>query len=221
MSEGYVTEIDDIYRIIGTQVSLDAVAYSHKGGESAESIQRSFPMLTLEQAHGAIAYYLAHAREVDQYLNEGEREFEKLKRASHTAYPDWYEKLERARKEIPDYLQEKARFQADVNLNENIVTGIRKLVPEIDFQSAQEAGLQGLVDFQVLDIAANQKRILVTQDQRTIPKHVDDARRVRGNLGVLIISQKNNVEPAIEEVILIWNTFDSWNHVDKILYLDP
>lgn len=220
MSEEYITEIDGAYRVAGTRVSLDAVVSSHKCGESAESIKVSYPTLTLEAIHGAIAYYLAHASEVDRYVSEGEREFEKLKRASHAAYPNWYEKLERARKEIADFLQEKACFQADVNLNENIVGGVRQRVPEIDFQSAHEAGLHGLVDSQVLDIAANQKRILVTQDQRTIPKHVDDSSRVRGNLGVLIISQKSNIEPAIEELILIWNTFDSWNHVDKILYLD-
>jgi len=35
----------------------------------------------------------------------------------------------------------------------------------------------------------------------------------------LIISQKSNIEPAIEELILIWKAFDSWEHVGLILYL--
>lgn len=220
MSKEYVAQIDGAYRVAGTRVSLGSVVYSHSRDESPKSIQQSFPTLTLEQVHGAIAYYLAHAWEVDQYLSEGGREFEKLKGASRAAYPDWYEKLERARKEIPDFLQEKACFQADVNLNENIVTGVVDRVPEINFRTAREAGLPGLIDSQVLDLAADQKRILVTQDQRTTPNHVDDSRRVRGNLGVLIISQKSNIEPAIEELILIWKAFDSWDHVEKILCLD-
>jgi len=238
MSEEYVTQNDGVYRVASTRVSLDSVVYSRKGGESAESIQRSFSTLTLEQVHGAIAYYLAHVAEIDRYLIEGERELEKLKRASREAYPGrtnaildsntyaryethaWYEKLERSRKEIVDSSGEKTCFQADVNLNENIVTGVLRRVPEIDFQTAREARLPGLIDFQVLDLAAHQKRILVTQDPRTIPKHVDDSRRVRGNLGILIISQKSNIEPAIEELILIWKAFDSWDHVEKTLYLD-
>jgi uncharacterized protein (DUF433 family) len=241
MIKEYVTQNDGAYRVAGTRVSLDSVVYSHKGGESAESIQRSFPTLTLGQVHGAIAYYLDHDKEINRYLIEGEREFEKLKRASRKAYPwpnyaildsntsarnetyalthAWYEKLERTRKEIPSFLEEKTCFQADVNLNENIVTGVCLRVPEIDFQTAREAGLHGFIDSQVLDLAANQKRILVTQDQRTMPKHVDDSKRVRGNLGVLIISQKSNIEPAIEELILIWKAFDSWEHVGLILYL--
>jgi len=98
MSEEYVKQIEGAYRVAGTRVSLDSVVYSFRGGESPESIQRSFPSLTLEQVYGAIAYYLAHVDEIDQYLIEGEQEFEKLQRASRVAYPEWYEKLERARK---------------------------------------------------------------------------------------------------------------------------
>lgn len=124
-------------------------------------------------------------------------------------------------------MEKKACFQADVNLNENIITGARQRVPDIDFQTAREAGLHGLTDCQVLDFCtdkdldSDKHRTLVTQDQRTLPKHVDDPRRVRSKLEVLIISQKSNIEAAIEELIMIWNAFDSWNHVDKILYLDP
>ena len=88
MSEEYVTQNDDAYRVTGTRVSLDSVVYAHRAGESPETIQRSFPVLTLAQVHGAIAYYLAHDNEIDQYLSEGEREFEKLKRVSRAAYPD-------------------------------------------------------------------------------------------------------------------------------------
>ena len=81
-----------------------------------------------------IAYYYDHADEIDHYLIEGEREFERLKRASREAHPEWYEKLERMRKEIPGFLEEQTCFQAGVNLNENIVTGILRRFPEIDFK---------------------------------------------------------------------------------------
>ena len=100
MSKEYVTFHDGVYRIGGTRVSLDSVVYAYRRGASPESIQRSFPLLTLEQVHGALAFYLSHKQDVDKYLTEGEEEFEKLRQASHEKHADWYEKLRRAREEM-------------------------------------------------------------------------------------------------------------------------
>jgi uncharacterized protein (DUF433 family) len=99
VSKEYVEQHDGAYRIAGTRVSLDSVVYAFRRGASPESIQRSFPLLTLEQIYGAIAFYLAHVEEIDQYLSAGEEEFEELRRAAREANPEWYEKLDRARKE--------------------------------------------------------------------------------------------------------------------------
>ena len=99
MSKEYVEQQDGAYRVAGTRVSLDSVVYAFRRGASPESIQRSYPLLSLEQIYGAIAFYLAHEEEVDRYLSEGEREFEELRRATREAHPEWHEKLERARKE--------------------------------------------------------------------------------------------------------------------------
>jgi uncharacterized protein (DUF433 family) len=60
VSKEYVTQVHGAYRISGTRVSLDSVVYAFLNGVSPESIQDSFPVLTLEQVYGAIAYYLAH-----------------------------------------------------------------------------------------------------------------------------------------------------------------
>jgi hypothetical protein len=38
----------------------------------------------------------------------------------------------------------KVRFQADSDLNEDIVTGVIRREPRIDFQTANEASLRGL-----------------------------------------------------------------------------
>src|SRR5437016_2075366 len=100
MAKEYVTLQEGTYRIDGTRVSLDSVVYAYRRGASPESIQRSFPSLTLEQVHGALAFYLSHRAEIDKYLVEGEQEFEKLRQTSHEKHPDWYEKLCRAREEM-------------------------------------------------------------------------------------------------------------------------
>src|SRR3989442_6128129 len=99
MNIEYVSLHDVVYRISGTRVSLDSVVYAYRRGASPESIQRSFPSLTLEQVHGALAFYLSHQSEVDKYLLQGEEKFEELREASREKHPDWYDKLRRAREE--------------------------------------------------------------------------------------------------------------------------
>jgi uncharacterized protein (DUF433 family) len=100
MAKEYVELQEGAYRIAGTRVSLDSVVYAFQKGASPERIQRSFPALSLEEVYGAIAYYLSHKAEIDEYLADDEAEFEKLRQASRAANPDLYEKLKRARKNI-------------------------------------------------------------------------------------------------------------------------
>src|SRR5919199_6515294 len=79
MSKDYVTQVEGAYRIADTRVSLDSVVYAWLNGLSPESIIDSYPVLTLEEVHGALAYYLAHQEEIDEYLRQGEAEFEALR----------------------------------------------------------------------------------------------------------------------------------------------
>lgn len=83
----YITPLDyeangekkTAYRIAGTRVSLDSVVYAWRQGESPEGIVDCYPSLTLEQVHGALACYLANQEEIDEYLRQGEVEFERLR----------------------------------------------------------------------------------------------------------------------------------------------
>lgn len=56
----------------------------------------------------------------------------------------------------------KIRFQAVADLNEDIVAAVIRREPYIDFQTANQANLEGLQDPEVLAIAASENRILVT-----------------------------------------------------------
>ncbi len=70
-------------------------------GLSPETIvAECFPVLTLEQAYGAIAYYLAHRREVDAELQGADAEFEALRQAGRSAEPEFYRKLAEARRQV-------------------------------------------------------------------------------------------------------------------------
>lgn len=72
MPNEYIEIEDDVYRIKGTRVALDSIIYKFQQGRSPESIQDSFPALSLSQVYAAIAYYLDHQAELDDYLKHNE-----------------------------------------------------------------------------------------------------------------------------------------------------
>ena len=100
MSKEYVQQRDGAYWIGESRVSLDSVAYAFLRGSSPESIAQSFPLITLEAVYGAIAFYLAHQPEIDAYLQQGQAEFEALRRASRESNPLLHRKLEEARQRM-------------------------------------------------------------------------------------------------------------------------
>jgi uncharacterized protein (DUF433 family) len=93
----YVTPIDGAYRITDSRVSLDSVVYAWRDGLSPESIREHFPVLTLEEVYGAITFYLANQKAIDQYLSLSEAEFETARQKSREQLrqhkPQLYERL--------------------------------------------------------------------------------------------------------------------------------
>jgi predicted nuclease of predicted toxin-antitoxin system len=110
----------------------------------------------------------------------------------------------------------KIRFQADADLNEDIVAGVLRRLPEIDFQTAREAKLARLPDPEVLAKAAAEGRILITHDRKTLPIHFGKFIQVHSSPGVLIVSQKAEVLRIIEDLILIWFASDAEEYMNSI-----
>lgn len=111
----------------------------------------------------------------------------------------------------------KIRFQADADLNEDIVIGLTRLEPEVDFQTATEAGLRGLVDPEVLSHAAQCGRILVTHDRRTMPSHFAAFIVNNQSPGVFIVGQNVSVRATIDELCLIWNCSDGKEWINALV----
>jgi hypothetical protein len=65
----------------------------HLNGATPEGIAQDFPLLTLEEVYGAIAFYLANREAIDVYLKEGEAEFEQLQQVLRIKNPQLYDKL--------------------------------------------------------------------------------------------------------------------------------
>jgi uncharacterized protein (DUF433 family) len=73
---------DGGWRVAGTRVSLDSVVHAYWEGRQPENIAAEFPTLTLEQVHGAIAFYLKHRALMDSYLAEQAVRWQDLHAAS-------------------------------------------------------------------------------------------------------------------------------------------
>jgi hypothetical protein len=65
------------------------------------------------------------------------------------------------------------RFQADADLNPEIERGLRRREPAIDFRGSKGIIPEGTSDADVLQIAADAGRVLVTRDVSTMPGHFE------------------------------------------------
>ena len=69
-------DADGVVRVGGTRVTLDTVVGAFNDGATAEEITSQYPSLSLADTYAAIAYYLRHRNETDEYI------------ASHASHAD-------------------------------------------------------------------------------------------------------------------------------------
>lgn len=99
MHSEYIEERNGGYYVAGMRISLDSIVYSFNEGQSPEAIQEDFPSLKRSQIYGAIAFYLDHQAEIDQYLKETERVFEGNAVPLKQVNPTLWAKIDRAKSE--------------------------------------------------------------------------------------------------------------------------
>jgi hypothetical protein len=114
----------------------------------------------------------------------------------------------------------KARFQADNDLRSSIRAGVLRREPSIDFQSARAAGLDGVPDPEVLRLAADQGRILVSHDENSMPRHFRAFLTAGSHSpGVLLVPQGLPVGAVIESILLLWIGSDADEWKNRITWL--
>jgi Domain of unknown function (DUF5615) len=96
------------------------------------------------------------------------------------------------------------RFQADADLKQAIVTGTLRRQQKLDFRSANEAEFEGIKNSDVLAIAGQDGRVLVTHDRKTMPTAFGQFIASQTSSGVLILSQNLPISEAIDAIILVW-----------------
>jgi len=96
------------------------------------------------------------------------------------------------------------RFQADADLSESIVWAVRRKELMIDFQTSNEANLEGLGDDIVLALAASENRILISHDRRTMPHHFGEFIQRQTCPGVFIVRKRFEMSKVVEAIHLVW-----------------
>ena len=73
-------DLHGVTRVPPTRVTLDTVIGAFKGGATAERIVEQYPTLKLADVYFVIGFYLAHAEDVDKYLERGTKEADRIRR---------------------------------------------------------------------------------------------------------------------------------------------
>jgi len=113
------------------------------------------------------------------------------------------------------------RFLADEDIDVDIVQGLRSREPAIDIPDVNSAGLRGTKDPALLELAAEQDRILISHDRNTMTRHFCE-RLVSGKSspGVFIVPKRPSaIGDTIEWLLLVWAASRSEEWRDQIVYV--
>ena len=111
------------------------------------------------------------------------------------------------------------RFQADADLNPAIGRGLRRREPAIDFRSAAGVIPDATPDLEVLQIAAESGRVLVSRDVATMPNAFEKFIQRRESPGLLLVQSRRSIGSVIEGLLLIWTTWTEDDHRNRARWL--
>ncbi|HEY1375217.1 MAG TPA: DUF5615 family PIN-like protein [Gemmataceae bacterium] len=96
------------------------------------------------------------------------------------------------------------RLASDADVNEDILSGIFLRRPEFDLVRVKDVGLRTAEDSDVLEWAAAEGRILITQDRNSMTKFAYERIRIGQPMpGVFVIRNEPPFGPLIDEILLI------------------
>jgi Domain of unknown function (DUF5615) len=93
------------------------------------------------------------------------------------------------------------KFLADENVNHAIVAGLRRLESGIDILGAHEAGLIGLPDSAVLQIAARTGRVVISHDRNTMIAEFLTVIASTQHPGLLIVKHQRRIGTVIRKIL--------------------
>ena len=112
------------------------------------------------------------------------------------------------------------RLLTDENFDQNIVRGLRRRLPNLDCLVVQLAGLGGSADPLLLELAADEGRIMVSHDVTTMTAYAN-ARLANGlaMTGLIIVPQKLDIGSAVSDLELLLECSSESDFRDRTYYL--
>jgi hypothetical protein len=112
------------------------------------------------------------------------------------------------------------RLLIDQNLDHDILRGLIRHISQLDAVTAFEIGMAKATDPQLLTRAAQERRIVVTHDRKTMPAHAADSmRRGKDIAGLLVVPRRMSLHQVIEDLELMITCSENDEWVNIIRYL--
>ena len=114
------------------------------------------------------------------------------------------------------------RLLIDQDLDHVILRALLLRVRNLDVITAHQAGLSNASDPELLAWAAEQERVVITHDRRTMPYHATSRiARAEKIAGIIIVSRQLPVSRVIDDLEIIVSCSDmvEWENIVKHLPL--
>lgn len=96
------------------------------------------------------------------------------------------------------------RLLADASFNGDITRGLLRQRPDLDLVRVQDRGLRTAADPRILEWAARDDRVLLTQDLNTMIGYAyERVRRGQAMPGLFVVGQDVPIGQAIEEILWV------------------
>lgn len=112
------------------------------------------------------------------------------------------------------------RLLIDHNLDQNILRGLIRRIPQLDAVTAFEIGMSDATDPELLIRAAQEGRIVVTHDRRTMPAHAAGLMNEGKSIaGLFVVPRSLPLRQVIEDLELMITCSEADEWVNIIRYL--
>ena len=111
------------------------------------------------------------------------------------------------------------RFLLDENLSPDLKISLLNLNHNLDILRVGEpdAPPLGTLDSEILDYVESSQRLLVTNNRRSMPKHLQDHWDKGGHIwGLLWLRKSANLKIWVEELHLIWEASEAEEWLDRV-----
>ena len=112
------------------------------------------------------------------------------------------------------------RFLGDHDLKEQIIDGVLRREPALEFIRARDVGMDDRSDAEVLNYAAQNGFIIVSHDVNTMTSAayalVDSGAKMSG---LLMVQQSKPIAPAIDSLVLVWSASEAEEWRGQVRFL--